>query len=160
MHAFFLFIVLILSVNFSWAQDVQCDPQRSIRKLSGPEPITSKLHLEAKKNFLLFEKGQFDEEQFSYIGRIKISSGRSWHIVLLETVWGCSGRSTSRLFVFSSAGRYIGQYSHFSGRQPRVDGDTVIFDDVTPELGNRIVFTSGGPPERAWIDGENPGFYK
>ena len=109
---------------------------------------------------LFFKNGEFDKERFAYIGLIKVPSGQSWHIAFLETIWGCSCRHTPRLLVFSSDAHYIGQYSHFNGRQFVVDGDAIIFNDIAPEEGNRIQFTEDGPPARVWIDGESPNFYK
>jgi len=155
MRAICLLITILLSLNSVHAEDVQCGSQRSIRKIIGPEPITSKLRAEAKKiDDLFFENGKFDQEEFSYIGIVKISSGKSWHIVLLETIWGCSDRSTPRLLVFSENIHYVGKFSHLNGRQPRVDGTAIVFNDIAPDAGNRIPFTEEGPQFRVLIDND------
>lgn len=162
---FILIVISLLAVLFTpkyaHAKDAGCQPQRGLRTMIGPEPITAQLRVAVETTTdLLFNTGRFDEERFNYIGLISFPSGGSWHVVLLETIWGCSHRSTPRLLIFSSSASYLGQYSHAIGRKPRIEGKNVVFDDIAPGAGDRILFSESGPPAHAWIDGENPEFYK
>lgn len=161
MRVVIFFLTALFAFNCAFAEDRECSPERSLRRVIGPETVTTELRRSAEDTTdVFFNKGEFDEERFSYVGRIKLPSGKSWHVVLLETIWGCSHRSTPRLLIFSSENRYIGQYSHFTGRRPRIEGDAIVFDDIAADVGNKISFADTGPPPQIWLDGENPQFYK
>jgi hypothetical protein len=150
-------LMLQLAAGYAGAADASCDPERQLRTVVGPAPIMKALRSAAAKSKDVFFKNEpFDEERFAYIGKVTRPSGKMWYVAFLETTWGCSGRSTPRLLIFSKDFKYIGQYSHFGGRQLRVEGDAIVFGDVAQEAGNRIQFDDDGPPQRTWIDGENP----
>jgi hypothetical protein len=155
-----LFVTFLLVATSAKAADAECT-QRSLRTVLGPPRIANELRIAATKAAdLFFKAGHFDEERFAYVGMLELPSGKSWRIALLETTWGCAGRSTPRMLVFSSNGQYLGQFSHFSGRQVRIESDSIVFKDLAQEVGNKITFSEAGPPARVLIDGENHSFYR
>lgn len=156
-HSLLVCALLLLG---TCARAQQCAEQRSIRKLSGPSPVTSELRDAAREapTNVFFDEGQFVEERFTYVGRVE-RSGKAWQVAMVETSWGCSARLTPRLLVFRD-GHYFGQYSHFGGRHPRVERDAIIFDDVSAGDGNAIRFKELGPPNKVRIDGEDLTLYQ
>lgn len=155
-----ILFLIFLGTSSVAANEALCGKGASQRRLTGPAPITGKLHVVAERiDGLLFRRGEFDDEQFTYIGLVKARPGTSWHVVYLSTTWGGSCRATTRLLVFSDDMRFVGQYSHFSARPLGTEGDTVFFDSPADQ-GDRITFTADGPPKKAWFDGENFELYR
>ncbi|HEV7816713.1 MAG TPA: hypothetical protein VGP06_16635 [Janthinobacterium sp.] len=155
MRRFFLFLTSLCMALPALATRVPCGSGVSVRYLAGPEPLASELHSIAQQvSGVFFARGDFDEERFTYVGAVHTAGGKTWHVAFLHTVWGTSCRSTSRLLVFSSDKRFVGQYAGLAVRPFRVDADSIIFD--TPaDQGNRLTFTAEGPPLRAQFGGEH-----
>jgi hypothetical protein len=66
-----------------------------------------------------------------------------------------AGHAVRSVIVLDRACRYLGRYA-VNPSKPHVRGRVIYFSDVSPADGNRIVLTAKGPPQQAWIDGENP----
>ena len=159
---FFLFLVGLTPVVAS-ENNPECGQGRSQNTLVGPAPLTAQLHASAKNQggeSIFFSKGQFEKETFRYLGEVTVSSAKKWHIVFLTTIWGESCRSTPRLLIFNEDKIFVGQYSHFGPRNIIIDGDTLLFEDADPRYGNKVKFESSGPPQTAYIDGDNFKLYR
>lgn len=66
-----------------------------------------------------------------------------------------AGHAVRSIIVMDRACRYLGRYT-VNPSKPHVRGRVIFFSDVSPSDGNKIVLTQNGPPQQAWIDGENP----
>lgn len=137
-----------------------CRVQARKRTLIGPKPLVTRLHAMAVRGSPDFERYEFNEEEFRYLGQVRLASGKRWHVVFVSTTLGTGCRGSQRLFVFRRDMRYLGSYSGFSVYAPRIVKDAIVFDDAHPEDGDRIRFDERGPPKEILIDGELHGFYR
>ena len=159
---FTLLSIISIAPAYGFAAEASCGSNRSESKLLGPEPLTRDLRASASVGqSIFFEKGSFEEENFSFLGTVKVGGG-SWHVVYLMTIWASAGgscRSTPRLLVFGSDKKYLGQYSHFNATPIGVEKDAIVFD-VSDRVGQikatLVHFTDTGPPASAYIEGDGP----
>lgn len=67
-----------------------------------------------------------------------------------------AGHAVRSIVVMDRNCRYLGRYA-VNATQPYVRGRVIYFADVPASEGNKIVLKANGhPPEKVWIDGENP----
>lgn len=155
MHATGWWFACLLMAHDASAWTSDCAVQSRKRELRGPHPLTAQLRLVAMNEAnVFFAPGEFHRETFAHLGKVGHRSGHHWHVVRLETIWGSSCRLTSRLLVFDSNRRYLGNFSHIPSSKITIRGDTLMFSEVDPESGALLRFTNDGPPSKAWIDGE------
>ena len=66
-----------------------------------------------------------------------------------------AGHAVRSVIVMDGACHYLGRYA-VNPPKPHVVGRVIYLSDASPADGNKIVLTPKGPPQQAWIDGENP----
>lgn len=133
----------------------KCGLNKSKRILQGPEKLLSQLHKKAEKasDPPFFPQGKFDEEEFKYVGKIKLSEKDRYELVLLTTTWGESCRATRRLLVFNSDGVYLGNYGSLPEEPSKLTGSKVQFPFDESD-GNVIDFSGAKPQSEVRLDGE------
>lgn len=145
-----------LSAEYSAASPPEkCGSNQSRRISIGPEKILSQLHKNAETslNPPFFPLGQFHEEEFKHVGKIKVSGKTTFELVLLTTTWGESCRATRRLLVFGADGAYIGNYGSLPDEPSKLTGTKVQFP-FDEETGSTIDFGGVKPPPEVRLDGE------
>jgi hypothetical protein len=153
-----VFVAIQIGLSAEWSiasSSEKCGSNQSRRFIKGPEKLLSQLHKKAEKspNSPFFPKGKFDEEEFKYVGKIKLSERDRYELVLLTTTWGESCRSTRLLLVFNADGAYLGNYSSLPDEPKKLSGAKLQFS-FDPADGNTIEFTDSMPPSVVRLDGE------
>lgn len=143
--AFLLFALVAPSVAGQPARGLPrptCDDGASVRRRTGPEPLTSRLwtRIGHEATVPVWEAGTFHEQEFRYIGSVRGAS--RLHLVWFSTTWGQGCRATNRLLVYDAGGHLLGHYGLISAKPVRVSGAAVAFDD-----GTSVSFRNGIPEQ-------------
>ncbi len=137
-----------------------CDAGRSVRALSGPEPLTTDLRKSAEAGGVeLFADGDFDREEFNYIGPLTLKNGTHLHVAQVETTWGESCRLTRRVLLYSDRLAYLGQYGGVSEPAVGTEADAILFRNPAGGT-DRVVVAGPEPPKAIELDGQLHDFYK
>ena len=128
----------------------------SRRLIYGEEPLSANLYDAAKAiKRGAWKNGEFFEEEFHYLG-VLLVGGEELYVTYLNTVWGASCRSTSRIIFFDKSLNEVGQY--YGLTKPVMRGRYLAF--ISPE--NEVLiknFWDGFPT--ALSDGEsNTSFFE
>ena len=102
-------------------------------------------------------KHEADGARVNYVGRLH-AGGASFKIYYYEYNDPKTLHGAHMLLVMTPADKYLGGYYVNEDAVPvAIKGADVLFNSAAKD-GKRIHFGAGGPPEHAWIDGENPDF--
>lgn len=91
-----------------------------------------------------------------YVGRLH-AGARDYGIYFDASVDPQSQHGSSGLVVTTVSGQFLGSYDVGAAQPVRIEGSDILFDS-RKEDGDLMRFGPNGPPEKAWIDGENPEF--
>jgi hypothetical protein len=86
-------------------------------------------HNDVNKEYKYTNKKDQTTTLLKYLGQVKTTSGASYKILTSVWLWGQSHRATSRILIYDSFNRYIGQY--------HVD---MIYDLSNAVKGTQLVF--------------------
>lgn len=151
-----LFAIALLLPAIGLAESNSCNTNAEKRTVIGKEPTAKVLYAKLANIELGSWKSGFSDETFTYIGIVHTKKRKTYKIGYLSTVWGESCRATNRLFIFDGNNKYLGQYDGIMLDPKRVwIAGAVLHFPFKSDDGNTLDLANG-PPESAWLDGENP----
>lgn len=138
------------------AHDSPCHIDVEKRIVVGRQPTANVLYAHIKHVEMGSWPNGFWDETFTYIGDAQATSGKTYRIAYLRTIWGNSCRATNRLFIFDGDNKYLGQYYGImvDPMDIRITGAQVTFPFDAND-GNSFSLENG-PPDTVWLDGDNP----
>jgi len=101
------------------------------------------------------KKGQYNQTELTYLGKIRTNDGRIFKVVTSTVFFGNSPAATNKVVVFNSKNQYVGNYAFGAdfNLPKKIVNNQLVFDHkesgglCDPSVVNRISFEDGLPKQ-------------
>ncbi|AEV98529.1 hypothetical protein A4D02_21745 [Niastella koreensis] len=147
------FLIMALCLCLSVSAFAYRDPNKAPHK--DWSTVLTRNKVGKKYVFDRSKKGQYNQTELTYLGKIKTNDGRIFKVVTSTVFFGNSPAATNKVVVFNSKNQYVGNYAFGAdfNLPKKIVNNELVFDHkdtgglCDPSVVNRISFEDGLPKQ-------------